>query len=166
MVAKLSTASHEHVELARIDRNFGKSRYLIVLDGWVPRGQPGIIADVRLWWLDQKKADARHPLERYTQRYVELTYQRLDPAHWTVTMRNSDRVYRFHVELGPKGRPRAYAPVVTPGGKTQRCQVRSARLEARRFLGIPTGVGEIALQCQGANGSTYHGYMPTIREPS
>lgn len=154
-VEELETSTHEHVELVRIRRDFGKPRYLIVLDGWVRRGDVQALEGVRLWWLDRNKKDSRHPLEPFTRRYVELKYRRTGLMAWSVTMRNAGSTYRFDVKADRDGRPRVYAPVVSQEGRDRRCRVVGAMLRARRFLGIPTGVGEVELECAAADGRRF-----------
>ena len=161
-VPALSSASHQHVELLRIKRNFGKDRYLIALDSWISTSQPATLDGVRLWWLDVEQDGERTPLESWVRRYVEVEYTSLSSQQWRVTLRNDDRAYPFEVKLDGHGRPRVYVTVQTANGRRQRCLAMGAVVEAKRFLGIPTGVGHIELQCRGPVGRTFTGIMVAL----
>ncbi|TPV93743.1 MAG: hypothetical protein B7733_18940 [Myxococcales bacterium FL481] len=155
----LSTPALEHVEVLRIHRDFGQARYLIALDGWVARTDLPQLAGLRLWWLDLARDDVRFPFEPWIHRAVEISYLDVSERRHTVTLRTDDLAFVFAVELDDSGQVRVHAPARTAQGSSARCEVRGARMLARRFLGVPTGVAEIRLRCRSPHGGSWRGVM-------
>ena len=159
-VADLSTAHHAHHEVLRIDRDFGMPQWEIALDGWVSRGDATHLEDVRLWWVNTDKDDKRKPFSRYLRKFIDFGYERAADDALKVRLAGDRKAYAFTVSL-TDGDPVVHADIErTDGTKIQRCRCRSARLIARRVLGIPVGIGALRVQCVDDAGTSHTGDVP------
>ena len=159
--SELAPDGLHHHEVLRIDRDFGKAEYEIVVDGWSFQSQPDAITDVRIWWVNTERADRRSPFDRKLRRYIDLEYVRNQPHEWTVRLRGDRKEFAFDVELEQGGQAAAYATVVTEAGtRIDRCRASSGHLVARRFLGLPVGIEALRVQCIDDEGQTHAGEIP------
>lgn len=158
--AELATKAMAHDEVMRIDRDFGKPRWEIALDGWRPRARIDHIEDIRLWWVDTEDADARKPFNAHLRRFVDLSFQRDPAGHLRVRLAGDRKAYRFTVEL-VDGKPAVFADVtLADGTKVPHCRALRGRLIARRVWGIPVGIGELKVTCTGADDRVHTGQVP------
>jgi hypothetical protein len=154
----LSTPEFVHHELFRIDRDFGKEEFEIVLDGWLPRGQARDFADVRFWWVKTDDGDLRRPFSEKVKRHVEFDWRRRDEGGLSVRFAGDRKEFVFSVELDERGRPGVYADVELASGRVVRhCRGRRGHLVARRFLGIPVGIRRLEVRCTDAEGRDHRG---------
>jgi len=161
---ELSTPSLEHHELLRIQRDFGDRDFVVVLDGWVPRGRTGELAGVRIWWLDHGKGDERSPFGKTARKYVDVDYQRRTDVAWSVAIAGDGKRFAFDVELGPDGRPNAYADIRTSDGRdVDHCRATKSKLSARRVLGVPVGFGRLTVTCVDGDGRWHRGDLKSSR---
>ena len=159
--AELSTATLLHHEVLRIDRDFGMPQWEIVLDGWLVRAPAGRIHDVRLWWVNTAQADRRKPFSARLQRFLQFTPTRGADEALSVLLAGDDKEYAFTVALDAAGVPGVLADVRLEGGTiVPRCRCESARLLARRVLGIPIGIATLSVQCRDADGTEHRGEVP------
>ena len=157
---KLSTADHEHHEVLRIDRDFGMPQWEIALDGWIPRAKDDHIEDVRLWWVNTDKADKRKPFSRYLRKFIEFGYERAPEGTLKIRLAGDRKAYAFTVSLAA-GDPVVFANVERSDGViVNNCRCESARLIARRVIGIPVGIGSLRVQCVDAEGKAHTGDVP------
>jgi hypothetical protein len=158
--SELAPDGLEHHEFLRIDRDFGKPEYEIVVDGWSPRLDPERISDVRIWWINTSLDDRRTPFDRKLRRYIDIDYVTNAPGRWTIRMRGDRKEFTFAVEL-ERDRAAVYADVVTEQGtRIERCRAASGKLLARRFLGIPVGISAMTVECVDAHGAGHVGELP------
>jgi hypothetical protein len=162
-VDALSIRGLRHQEALRIDRDFGKPEFDLVVDTWSETAQ-GDLADVRLWWVKTTANDRRSPLSEKAERYVDIDVRRHGPDAMRMRVRGSGREFAFEVELDGKGRAHAFADVVTKDGtKIDHCRMTSGFLTARRVLGIPVGLGALQVNCIDDDGASVRGRV-TIRK--
>ena len=146
-VSGLSTSSHEHHEVLRIGRDFGKDHLIIVLDGWVRRAAPSDLTEVRLWWINARHDDRRGPFSNRTMSHFTIEYQRIDARTWAIMLHSDDKHFKFRVVF-EAGSVRAYTTVVSASGlRIPRCRTLAGELRAKRFLGIPTGIEALIVTC-------------------
>lgn len=158
--AELSTDDHLHHEVLRIDRDFGMPQWEIALDGWTPRKGSGRIDDVRLWWVNTDKADKRKPFSRYLRKFIEFGYARNDEGALEVRLAGDRKAYAFVVSLDG-GDPVVHAEVDRSDGvRVSHCRCQSARLIARRVIGIPVGIGALRVECVDGEGKAHTGNVP------
>ncbi len=154
---QLDTPGLRHVEVLRIDRDFGKPHFDIVLDAWLPRDRPDRLAEARLWWLKRHRADARGPFGKKSLRHVEVHTRRLGPGRIRLRIGGKGRLFAFEV-VAEDGTARAYTRVRTADGRTvERCAATSAVLHAKKTLGIVTGIDRLAVRCTTPAGTTVTG---------
>jgi hypothetical protein len=159
--AKLATPALEHHEVMRIDRDFGKARWEIALDGWMPRTRTDRIEDIRLWWVDTEDADARKPFNAHLRRFVALTYDRDPGGHLAVRLEGDRKAYRFTVEQHAGGALSVFADVKLADGTTvPHCRAERGRLLARRMWGIPIGIAALNVTCVDAEDRVHEGAVP------
>jgi hypothetical protein len=159
--AKLTTATMQHHEVMRIDRDFGKPRWEIALDGWQPRTRDDRIEDVRLWWVDTSDADARKPFNAQVRRFVDLQYERDAAGNLAVRLTGDRKTYRFTVEPAPGGSLAVFADVkLTDGSTVPHCRAQRGRLLARRVWGIPIGIAALKVTCVDAEDRVHEGQVP------
>jgi hypothetical protein len=136
-----------HHEALRIDRDFGKPEFDLVIDAW-SSANDGELADVRLWWAKTTDGDRRSPLSQKTERYVDVETRRTRDDRIELRVRGGAHELSMQVELDAAGRVGVYTDVVTAEGReVRRCRALAGRLIARRVLGIPVGVGALQLTC-------------------
>lgn len=149
----------EFVEVVRVKRDFGKPHFDLVIDAWTDR-EGERLDEVRLWWANTSEHDRRKPLGRLIERMVKLKYRRLSATKLTVTVTGDGKEFKFTVELGGDGRAHAYVAVDTEDGRhIARCRTHSARLLARRLLGLPVGVSRLTVECRDGHGVVHHGQI-------
>jgi hypothetical protein len=164
--ADLAPTGLLHHEALRIDRDFGKPEFDLVIDAWSSATDGGL-ADVRLWWAKTTDGDRRSPLSHKTERYVDVETRRTHADRIEVRVRGGARELSMEVELDAAGRVRVYTDVVTADGReVHRCRALAGRLLARRVLGIPVGVGALALECIDARGRRLSGRARLRRTPA
>jgi hypothetical protein len=152
----LSTRALRHHEALRIDRDFGKPEFDLVVDAWSETAR-GDLADVRLWWVKTTANDRRSPLSTKAERYVDIDVRRDGPNSMHVSVRGGGREFAFDVELG-KGGAHVFTDVVTKDGETvEHCRTTSSRLIARRVMGIPVGLGALQVTCIDDDGRKVRG---------
>jgi hypothetical protein len=158
--SELEPTGYRHTEVLRIRRDFGNESFQIVLDAWVPEGDPARIEDVRLWWYRAKSEGARGPFSEQTQRHFDIVYDRRAPDRWDVHMISDRKRFTFAIELDASGTPVAFGDVVLPGGgRLERCRALSGSLQARRFLGAPVGIKRLDIRCLDAAGNQHEGRL-------
>lgn len=162
-VAGLSTRALRHHEALRIDRDFGKPEFDLVVDAWSETAR-GDLADVRLWWVKTTANDRRSPLSTKSERYVDIDVRRAGPDAMRMRIRGAGKEFAFEVELDDKGVAHVFADVVTKDGATvDHCRTTSGRLTAKRVLGIPVGLGALQVSCIDDHGRTVRGRV-TVRK--
>lgn len=156
----LETATHRHVEVLRIDRDFGKPHFDIVIDAWVPKDAPERLADARIWWLKRHRGDMRGPFGRKSLRHVEVATERLGPDRMRIVIGAKGTRFAFDVVDDGAGRVRAYARVRTSDGRTvERCAVTTATLVAQKTLGIVRGIDRLEVACRTPDGRAVRGVV-------
>jgi hypothetical protein len=154
----LSPEGLEHHETLRIDRDFGKPEFDLVVDAWTKTASPGELADVRLWWVKTTAADQRSPMSTRSQKYVDIETTENGPDAWTMQLRGDHKEFRFDVEVDDNGRAQVFTDVVTAEGRTIRhCRATAGKLRARRLLGIPIGIDSLAVECVDDRGRAQRG---------
>lgn len=147
------------VEVVRIVRDFGKPHFSLVIDAWTDSAA-GRLDEARLWWVNTSEQDRRKPLGRVIERMVKLQYKRSSGTAMTVVVAGDGKEFSFSVELGDDGKPGAYVAVDTEAGQfIPRCRTESARLLARRVLGMPVGIARIAVTCRDGSGVVHGGQV-------
>lgn len=135
------------VEVVRVKRDFGKPHFDLVIDAWIG-GEGARLDEARLWWVNTSEHDRRKPLGRVIERMVHLQYRRLSSAALTVVVAGDSKEFTFTVELAASGEVHAFVAVDAEDGRfIARCRTESARLLARRVLGVPVGLDRIAVTC-------------------
>jgi hypothetical protein len=156
--AELAPEGLVHREVLRIDRDFGKPQFDIVVDTWLPEDDRSALVDVRMWWVKTDAQDRRSPFSAKLRRYLDLEARAEAPTRWQLEMRGDRKEFSFAVEIDARGRPAAFVDVVTARGETvEHCRTTSARLRARRFMGIPVGVAALEVACTDARGRAQRG---------
>ncbi|HWB73865.1 MAG TPA: hypothetical protein VG755_02895 [Nannocystaceae bacterium] len=147
-----------HQEALRIDRDFGKPEFDLVVDTWTIESADDVLADVRLWWVKTTAQDRRSPLSERAQKYVDIdTKQTADDA-WRMKLRGDKKEFTFDVELDDKGRARVFTDVITKdGGRVAHCRTTGGKLLARRLLGIPIGIEKLEVHCVDKRGDVVQG---------
>lgn len=154
----LSTGGLAHREVLRIDRDFGKPEFDLVIDTWTAEHSPGELFDVRLWWVKTSADDRRSPLSTRARKWVDIDTTENSPEHWSVKVRGDKKEFRFEIELGDDGETHAYADVVTDSGKrVKHCRVAKGELKARKLLGIPVGIDALFVDCIDGAGREHTG---------
>lgn len=147
-----------HQEALRIDRDFGKPEFDLVVDTWTDETSGDVLADVRLWWVKTTAQDRRSPLSERAKKYVEIETTQAAPDAWKVKLRGDRKEFAFDVELDDRGRAQVYTDVLTDaGGRVGHCRTTGGKLLARRLLGIPIGVDKLEVHCVDARGAKHHG---------
>lgn len=156
-VDQLAPSGLRHQEALRIDRDFGKPEFDLVVDAW-SETRGGELADVRLWWAQTTEDDRRSPLSRKSERYVDVVTQREGTDRMRVAVRSQGRELAFDVALDKDGRAHVYTDVVTNDGTAvNHCRAITSRLVARRVLGIPIGLGGLHVTCVDDRGREHAG---------
>ena len=154
--AELSPGDVTHATVLQIDTDMRTDGYDIVIDGWVAKDE---LAEIRMWWLNPGANDERSPFGRGVTRYVDIGYDRLADDGWRVRMRAGKKQYSFEVERHDDGKIIPYAAVDTGGGLVEHCRITKSKLKAKKFLGLPTGLDEIAVHCVDADGGEHDGTL-------
>jgi len=146
-------------EVVRIKRDFGKPNFDLVIDAWADVAA-GRLREVRLWWTNTDEVDHRKPLGRMIERMVKLQYRRITDTSLTVAVAGDGKRFTFTVELDKAGKVAVFVPIETADGRTiRRCRTDSARLLARRVLGMPVGISHIAVTCRDGKGALQAGKL-------
>lgn len=144
----LAPAGIRHQEALRIDRDFGKPEFDLVVDTWIPEQDPGAFADVRLWWVKTTAADRRSPLSTRAQKYVDIDTRASGPDRWLLAVTGDHKRFAFEVELGNDGEAAVYTDIVDERGeRVEHCRASSGFLHARRFMGLPVGIARLSIAC-------------------
>lgn len=147
-----------HQEALRIDRDFGKPEFDLVVDTWMPERNPSAFADVRLWWVKTTAADRRSPLSTRAQKYVEIDTEAQGPDRWLLAVTGDHKRFAFEVELGDDGEAAVFTDIVDERGeRVEHCRARSGFLHARRFMGLPVGIARLSIACVDDQGRTRNG---------
>ncbi len=153
----LDTATHRHVELLRIDRDFGKPHFDIVVDAWVPKDAPQRLAEARIWWLKRHRGDMRGPFGKRSLRHVEVRSRRLGPDRIRLSIGAGSARFSFDV-VDEDGRVAAYTRVRTRDGRiVERCAARWGLLRAKKTLGIVRGIDRLEVTCRTPDGAVVEG---------
>lgn len=145
-------------EVVRIKRDFGKPHFDLAIDAW--QAGPSRLEKVQLLWVNTSEDDRRKPLGRMIERMVDLKYKRLSERSFKVVVAGDDKEFTFTVELAQDGGMATYVAVDTEGGQhVARCKTDSARLMARRVLGIPVGISKVEVKCRDAGGTAHAGMI-------
>ncbi len=146
-------------EVVRVKRDFGKPHFDLVIDAWADP-QAAKLHRTQLWWSNTSENDRRKPLGALIERMVKLKYQRISSTTVTVAVAGDGKQFTFTVELAGDGQVHAYVAVDTEAGKhIRRCRTTSARLLARRVLGMPVGIERIAVTCKDSGGVEHSGQI-------
>ncbi len=146
-------------EVVRVKRDFGKPNFDLVIDAWADV-EAAHLREIRLWWTNTDEVDHRKPLGRMIERMVKLQYRRLSDTALTVAVAGDGKRFTFTVELNKDGKVVAYVPIETEDGRhIRRCRTDSARLLARRVLGMPVGISYIAVSCRDGRGVLQQGKL-------
>ena len=146
-------------EVVRVKRDFGKPNFDLVIDAWADV-EAAHLREIRLWWTNTEEVDHRKPLGRMIERMVKLQYRRLSDTALTVAVAGDGKRFTFTVELDKDGKVVAYVPIATADGRyIRRCRTDSARLLARRVLGMPVGISYIAVSCHDGRGVLHEGKL-------
>lgn len=145
------------IEVLRISRDFGKPHFSLAIDAWLDGER---LDDARLWWVNTGEQDRRKPLGKLIERLVKLQYRRVSGTTLSVVVAGDGKEFTFTVELGQDGSVGAYVPVDTEAGAyVPRCRAESARLLARRALGLPVGIARISVTCRDDGGAVHSGQV-------
>ena len=146
-------------EIVRVTRDFGKPNFDLVIDAWADP-DANHLREVRLWWNNSDELEHRKPLGKMIERMVKLQYKRLSPTELTVAVAGDGKRFTFTVELANNGKVSAYVPIETDTGRViRRCRTESAKLLARRVLGMPVGISHIAVTCRDGGGAVHQGKL-------
>lgn len=151
-------AGQPSAEVVRIKRDFGKPHFDLAIDAW--RAGSSRIERVQLLWVNTDEGDRRKPLGKMIERMVALQYKRVSPRSFKVVVAGDSKEFTFTVELAPDGAMHTYVAVDTDaGGHVARCRTESAKLHARRVLGIPVGIARVAVRCRDGDGTVHAGQV-------
>lgn len=146
-------------EVVRVKRDFGKPNFDLVIDAWADV-EAARLREIRLWWTNTNEVHHRKPLGRMIERMVKLQYRRISDTELTVAVAGDGKRFTFTVELGKDGKVATFVPVETRDGRQiHRCRTTSARLLARRVLGMPVGIDHIAVTCRDSQGTLHEGKL-------
>ncbi len=154
----LSPSGLAHHEALRIDRDFGKPEFDLVVDAWTKSAAPMELADVRLWWVKTTADDRRSPLSTRSKKYVEVETIEHGPDAWSLKLRGDHKEFSFDVEIDQGGEAEVFTDIVTDDGREIRhCRATAGRLRARRVLGIPIGIDTLVVDCIDERGQARQG---------
>lgn len=153
-----SAAEAASTEVVRIKRDFGKSWFDLAIDAWAEGSER--LDRVKLLWVNTSEGDRRKPLGKLIERMVSLQYKRLNKRSYTVTVAGDGKEFKFTVELTKDGALHTYVAVDSDAGvHVPRCRTDSAKLHARRVLGIPVGIARVAVTCSDPDGTSHSGQV-------
>lgn len=156
--AAVAEAANPATEVVRIKRDFGKPHFDLAIDAW--KAGAAKLDRVQLLWVNTDEGDRRKPLGKMIERMVALKYKRVSPRSFTVVVAGDDKEFTFTVELAQDGAMHTYVAVDTDaGGHVARCRTESAKLHARRVLGIPVGIARVAVSCRDPDGTLHAGQV-------
>jgi hypothetical protein len=154
----LSQGGLEHREVIRIDRDFGKPEFDLVIDAWTTEQRPDALFDVRLWWVKTTAEDRRSPLSSRARKWVDIDNTEIADNHWRIRVRGDKKEFRFDVELADDGRSHAYVDVETESGKrVKHCRLAEGELRSRKLLGLPIGIDGLYVTCVDGAGREHSG---------
>lgn len=154
----VAPAEEVSTEVVRIKRDFGKSWFDLAIDAWAEGAER--LAKVQLRWVNTSEGDRRKPLGKLIERMVALKYTRVSKRSYTVTVAGDGKEFKFTVEMAKDGGLHTYVAVDSDAGvHVPRCRTDSAKLLARRVLGIPVGIAKVAVTCSDAGGATHAGQV-------
>lgn len=158
---ELSTPTLSHRELLRIDRDFGMDHWEIALDGWLARDAATKVEDIRLWWVNTDKANRRKPFSRHLSQVLKFSHARQDDGSLHVTLSGDSKQYAFTIAMDKAGVPSVFADVELADASTvSQCRCDSARLIARRVIGIPIGIDSLKVRCRDGEGTSHDAVVP------
>lgn len=156
-IAELDTAALLHTEVLQVRRDFGSVGVNVALDAWTARDRSDRIDAVRMWWSDDVD---RYPFSAKMLERMAVEYRRVAPERWRVGVGGEGKRVSFDVTLH-EGKPAAFVDVEVQDGRVVRnCRAASARLHARRMLGIPIGLKVIEVTCTAPDGNVHRGSVP------
>lgn len=159
-VAGLDQPGFKHIEVLRIQRDFGKRDFEIAMDAWVPDGNLARIETVRLWWYKTNKDGERGPFSTKTKRYFDIAYLRVDEGTWQVQMLADDRRFTFMVAAdGHGGVIATGTAVLKDGSAVKNCKMQHGDLRAAKVFGVPTGIEELRVTCTDSEGVVHEGQL-------
>lgn len=154
----LSSGGLAHHEALRIERDFGKPDFELVVDAWTSDASPDALADVRLWWVKTSAADRRSPLSSRSKKYVDIETTEHAKDAWSLKLRGDRKEFRFAIELDGAGRAHAFTDIIGDDGRQIRhCRATGGTLQARRLLGIPVGIDALVVDCIDDRGRAQRG---------
>jgi hypothetical protein len=159
---QLDVAGYDHHEVLRIVRDFGDRNFEIALDAWTEEGANGApkpIVDVRLWWAKLHAGQERGPFGPSVRGRMRIETAPDDDGSWAVRIIADGKVFAFTVHPDEQAIPRAFGTVVTPGGAVEHCRAESARLRARRVVGVPVGIDRLEVSCTDGDGEAHAGHL-------
>jgi len=157
-VHDLAPAGLLHQEALRIDRDFGKPEFDLVIDTWTDESEAAVLADVRLWWVKTTAQDRRSPLSERAQKYVDIDATPTAPDAWRLQLRGDKKLFAFDVEVDERGQAQVYTDVLAKDGRrVAHCRTTGGRLLARRLLGIPIGIEKLEVRCVDSRGKLVGG---------
>ncbi|MBC8067837.1 MAG: hypothetical protein IAG13_05835 [Deltaproteobacteria bacterium] len=163
-VADLAPAGLLHQEVLRIDRDFGKPEFDLVVDTWTAETDD-VLTDVRVWWVKTTAQDRRSPLSERAQKYVDIESVPTAPDAWSLKLRGDKKEFAFEVELDERGQAQVYIDVLADDGRrVAHCRTTQGKLLARRLLGIPIGVDKLEVRCVDGRGRAVEGRAVVRRE--
>lgn len=157
--AELEVPGLDHVQVLRIQRDFGKETFEIVMDAWVPDEDPAQLELVRLWWFKSHKDGERGPFSDDTKRHFDIAYKRVDNSTWTVDLIAKKKHFEFTVTADKKGGVSAKSTVVSGDKTVEDCDVHSGSLRSKKILGVPTGINALDVECTGPDGTRHSGHL-------
>jgi hypothetical protein len=154
---QLGTGSHQHHEVLRVERDFGKPWRDIVIDAWVPRAGDKELTEVRLWWIEGDKNDIRRPFGKKTKKRVTVSYDKASATDWDVTFGAGSRKFTFQVVLDDAGKPIVYGNIRAGRKKIDHCRVEKASLYAKKLLDVTVGLDRLEVSCFDDQGRRHKG---------
>lgn len=155
----LSPPGWQHHEVVRLGRDFGDRDFKVVVDAWAPESQPEVFGDLRFWWVNGDLDDQRSPFGSKLRKHVGLEFDANAPDDWTVKMRGDRKEFVFDVEMTEQGAA-AFGDIQTEDGVEKHCRAVEGTFVARRLVGIPIGLKELAVTCVAEDGRTVRGTLP------
>jgi hypothetical protein len=91
---------------------------------------------------------------------VALQYRRVSGRSLKVIVAGDGKEFTFTVELARDGGIHTFVAVDSEAGVyVPRCRTASAKLMARRVIGIPVGIAKVAVTCTDAAGTEHVGQV-------
>ena len=156
---QLGTGTHQHHEVLRVERDFGKAWRDIVIDVWVPRAGDKELSEVRLWWLEGDQDDTRKPFGSKTNKRVTVSYDKKSAREWDVSFGAGSRTFTFQVTLDEAGKPAVYGDIRDGRKKIDHCRVEKASLYAKKLMDVTVGLDRLEVSCVDDQGQRHRGNL-------